>query len=234
MLTPKLLPYSTMLLTLASAWPEVLDASGPEVGARRERLIRWFWTTTLLQRYESQANSRTQADVPALRAWLRGEGREPEGLTGTFDRAQFRSITYRQQALYRASLALSLRHQPRDFHEGKPLTSQRIAEEQVDDHHIFPRNYLKEEVSAVQVDCVLNRTLIDRLTNMRISDKAPSTYLAEMKAALSADLLVKILNSHGLPADEAGPLFQDRFHEFLQAREERLGKDLEAVTGWML
>ncbi len=233
-LTAKLLPYGTMLLTLAGAWPEVLGAHGPEVGARRERLIRWFWAATFSQRYENQANSRTQADVPALRAWLRGEDREPDGLTGTFDPAQFRSITYRQQALYRASLALSLRHQPRDFHEGKPLTSQRIAEEQVDDHHIFPRNYLKETASAVQVDCVLNRTLIDRLTNIRISDKAPSTYLAEMKATLPADLLEKILASHGLPADEDGPFFQDRFADFLRAREERLAKELAAVTGWTI
>lgn len=231
-LRPKLLPYSTMLLSMAAAWPEVLEAAGPAIGARREKLQRWFWTSTFLQRYENQANSRTQADVPLLRAWLRGVGDEPPGIDGSFESNQFRAITVRQQALYRASMALSLRHQPLDFHEGRPLTPQRIVEEQVDDHHIFPRGFLRETVSPVLVDCVLNRTLIDKITNIRISDHAPSVYLREMEKELPEGLLDRILGSHGLPADREGPFFSDRFEEFLEFRERRLARELSAVTGW--
>jgi hypothetical protein len=233
-LTPRLLPYGTMLITLACAWPEVEAATGPAVGSRRSRLARWFWCATFTQRYENQPNSRTVSDVPALRAWLRGEGPEPEVLSETFDPGQWRSITVRQQALYRASLALSLRHHPRDFHQGKPLTPQRIAEEQVDDHHVFPQAYLGDTYPRTLVDCVLNHTLIDKKTNIRILAKAPSKYLAEMRAELPPDALDAILASHGLPAEATGPLETDDFDAFLDWRQERLARELEQVTGWSL
>lgn len=230
-LTAKWLPYGTMLLTLAAAWPEVTDAKGPSVGSRREKLVRWFWCATFAQRYENQPNSRTQADVPVLRAWLRDGGPPPDVLDDVLA-PKFLSVTYRQKALYRASLALSLRHHPRDFHEGKPLTPQRVVEEQIDDHHIFPRGFLKGTVDGTMVDSVLNRTLIDKKTNIRIGDKAPSTYLAEMEKEMPPSLFEQVLKSHGLPPDGEGPLLGDRFDEFVAWREARLARELAEATGW--
>jgi hypothetical protein len=233
-LTSRLLPYGTMLITLAGAWPEIAAATGPAVGSRRAKLARWFWCATFAQRYENQPNTRTAADVPLLRSWLKDQGPAPEVLDESFDPSLWRSITVRQQALYRASMALSLRHHPKDFHKGQPLTAQVIAEEQVDDHHLFPRAFLGGSVSPVLVDCVLNRTLIDKITNIRISDKAPSTYLAEMKKELSDQSLTAILSSHGLPSDPDGPFFVDDYEGFLAWRQDRLAKELEQVTGWSL
>lgn len=232
-LTSRLLPYGTMLLTLAAVWPEITQATGPAVASRRDKLTRWFWCATFAQRYENQPNSRSQADVPLLRAWLHG-GDAPEVLEASFEPAQWKSITYRQQALYRASLALSLRHHPRDFHVGAPLTAQRISEEQVDDHHIFPRAYLTAEGTTSYVDCVLNRTLIDKKTNMRISAKAPSKYLSEMESELTSEALQTILQSHGLPYGADSPLSGDRFDDFLNWRQQRLTRELAQVTGWPL
>jgi hypothetical protein len=231
-LTPKLLPYATMLITLSAAWSEISSAAGPAIAERRAKLARWFWCATFSQRYDNQPNSRTAADVPVLRKWLKGEVPEPEGLAGSFDPEAWRSITVRQQALYRASLALSLRHHPRDFHEGKPLTAQRIAEEQVDDHHIFPRGFLGESVPTTLVDCVLNRTLIDKITNIKISAKAPSAYLGEMASNMGAALFDTIIQSHNLPPSADGPLLQDRFEEFVAWRQAKLASELEQVTGW--
>jgi hypothetical protein len=225
-----------MLITLAAAWPEVVAASGPSVGARRDMLSRWFWCATFLQRYENQTNSRTQTDVPILRAWLSGGPTPPEITDGSFAPEQFRSVTYRQKALYRASVALLLRHEPKDFHGGKALTAQRIEDEQIDDHHIFPRGFLKkiDSIPATLVDCVLNRTLIDKKTNIVISDKAPSTYLGEMRAKMPPNLLSEILDSHGLPSAEDGPLYTDDFDGFLAWRQTRIAQELSIATGWPL
>jgi hypothetical protein len=232
-LTPRLLPYATMLLTLAATWPEIEQSTGPSVASGRAKLAQWFWCSAFTQRYENQPNTRSQADVPTLRAWIRG-GDAPEVLQATFEPTQWKTITYRQQALYRASLALSLRHHPRDFHAGKPLTADRIAEEQIDDHHVFPQAYLKATGSSPYVDSVLNRTLIDKKTNIKISDKAPSVYLGEMKAELSSELLRTILCSHGLPDDDDSPLLHDDFSGFMEWRQKRLAEELAEVTGWSL
>lgn len=86
----------------------------------------------------------------------------------------------------------------------------------------------------VHVDCVLNRTLIDKKPNIRIRDKAHRFYLSEMKSELSDQTLQQILASHGLPYHEDGPFFGDRFYEFLNWRQQHLARELADVTGWSL
>lgn len=230
-LSKKDVPYRTMLLTMAAAWPEIVAATGPEIGARREQMRRWFWCATFAQRYETQANTRTQNDVPELRAWLRGEGSAPE-VTQSGELRSFRQISSSTQALYSAALALSLRNHPLDFHAGEPLTPAKMATDQVDDHHVFPQAYLPGEMGRQAKDCVLNRTLIDRVTNQRISAKAPSVYLAEMQAELRPDTVAAILRSHSLPEAPEGPLFGDDYEAFLSWREARLRSYILQATGW--
>jgi len=56
-----------------------------------------------------------------------------------------------------------------------------MLDEKIDDHHVFPQRYLAEsmpDVSGTLRDCVLNRTLIDKKTNIRISKRPPSDYLS--------------------------------------------------------
>lgn len=77
---------------------------------------------------------------------------------------------------------------------------------------------------------MLNHTLIDRITNIRIGGRAPSAYLAEMEAELGSDLAA-ILSSHRLPAEKEDPLWQDRFESFLKWRLHELESELTEVTG---
>lgn len=230
-LSRKLMPYRTMLLTMAGVWPEIDVASGPEIGARREKLRRWFWCATFAQRYETQGNTRTQNDVPEIRKWLAGRGRPPE-VTQSGELRSFRQVSSNTQALYSAALALSLRNHPLDFHIGQPLTPNRIATDHIDDHHVFPQAFLPDSMLKQTKDCVLNRTLIDKMTNIKISAKAPSTYLADMCNALGESTVRAILRSHSLPAETDGPLFNDDYEEFLNWREATLRSQILEVTGW--
>lgn len=228
----KYLPYATMLLTMAAVWPTVDEASGPEVAERRDKLRRWFWCATFAQRYETQGNTRTQNDVPTLVAWLTGVGPQPDVMIEGELRS-FRTISSPTQALYNAALALSLRNHPLDFHAGQPLTPQRISIDQIDDHHVFPQAYLPKDMAKPLKDCVLNRTLIDRKTNISILAKAPSAYLGAMSDALSPELLTRILESHSLPSAADGPLFNDDYDGFLVWREANLHRMIREVTGWL-
>jgi hypothetical protein len=208
----------------------VYETAGPAVGARRVKLQRWFWCASFAGRYENTVNSKTEQDVPLTGAWLRNEGSEPEVVTTfSFDPARWRDITVRQRALYRTTIALSMRNSPRDFHEAKPLNKSIIDGQAVDDHHIFPRKYPSDSSQGGSVDSVLNHTLIDKKTNIRIGKNAPSVYLTAMKAELADDLPM-ILSSHTLPEHEQGPLWEDRFEDFLTWRQDRLATELGVVT----
>lgn len=229
--TAKWLPYAPMLLPLAGAWPDVQSAKGPEIGERRTRLIRWFWCTTFASRYDNAANTNAAQDLPLLQAWLAG-GTAPDIVANfSFDSAAFWTITPRQRALYRATIALLMRGSPLDFHERKKLTASLIADNDIDDHHIFPQNYLKSVQSTVRDDTVLNHTLIDRVTNIRIRDKAPGEYLSEMSAVWGEKQLEAVLASHGLPPERDGPLRSDDFPAFLEWRREFVRRELARVTG---
>jgi hypothetical protein len=121
---------------------------------------------------------------------------------------------------------------PLDFHKGHRLTPAIVVGEEVDDHHVFPQKYLRISKQGVGIDSVLNHTLIDKLTNIRIGGNAPSKYLADMQTQLGVAKVRSILRSHGLPADHDGPLNEDRFQDFLGWRQKQLAKRLrEAVSG---
>lgn len=225
-LVSKWLPYRPMLIPLAAAWREVRSASGPEKGARRARLKRWFWCACFTGEYESSSASLAERDTPVLRGWLAG-GEEPAAVAAfTWDPARWRSVTSRQLGLYRATIALTVTEQPRDFHTAVPLSQEVIEAGKIDDHHIFPRGYLKEIGRGADVDSVLNHCLIDRQTNARIGRRPPSAYLAEIRAALGTDL-DRVLASHRLPAGEQSPLTRDDFDGFLTWR---LAQFTEALT----
>ena len=242
--TGKWLPYGYLVVPLAAVWRETIEVSGPESGANRERLKRWFWRSAFSQTYDRAANSQAAKDFNELRAWI-GGGAPPESVAEfAFDPVRLREITPKQQSVYKALMALILRHGAVDFHGARTLTPDSIAAQSVDDHHIFPRAYLnpRDEPPAYPqqlVDCILNRTLIDSHTNQRIGKRAPSDYLEDIRAELAnvgGDAFDRVLASHLLPrspSDEDGEratLFADDFEEFLTWRQAALVEEINRVT----
>jgi hypothetical protein len=225
----KWLPYAPMLPTLAAAWQWVEEGLGAGSGARRLKLQRWFWCATFAGDYDNAPNSRAEADMPLLCQWLRGGEPPPVVRDFEFEPTQWATVTIRQRALYRATMALLLRHRPLDFHEAVPLTRTVIESTAVDDHHVFPKGYLQDTRLGNRIDSVLNHSLIDRETNIRIQKKAPSVYLGEIEDELPNDL-PRILTSHGLPHEKDGPLWKDDFDGFLEWRLHYLAEELQKVT----
>jgi hypothetical protein len=94
---------------------------------------------------------------------------------------------------------------------------------------VFPKGYLQDTRLGNRIDSVLNHSLIDRETNIRIQKKAPSVYLGEIEDELPNDL-PRILTSHGLPHEKDGPLWKDDFDGFLEWRLHYLAEELQKVT----
>jgi hypothetical protein len=93
---------------------------------------------------ESSPSSQIERDAPSLREWLAG-GNDPAVVADfQWDPQTWRSTTSRQHGLYRATIALTLTDQPRDFHSAAPLTGEVIQAGKVDDHHVFPKGYLRD------------------------------------------------------------------------------------------
>jgi hypothetical protein len=229
---PKWLPYQTLLPPLAAILARTGSPRTAEAGAHREKLKRWFWCAVFGQAYESGPNSKSAKDVVEILQWL-GGGDPPETVASfRFDPRALRDATPRQRSIYRGAICLILGGGARDFHTQAVITGKLMAEEGIDDHHIFPAAYLKRRgVSQVRVrDCVLNRTLIDRTTNQMISDRAPSDYLNEIRSTPGFPI-DEVLASHRLPTGAGSPLLLDNYQAFLDWRQYRLWNEIKRITG---
>jgi len=108
-----------------------------------------------------------------------------------------------------------------------------MLEQKIDDHHVFPQRYLKDgmpDITATLRDCVLNRTLIDKATNVRILKRPPSDYLVEIEGAIGKEPLRRVLESHLLPWEDDSPLRSDNFEVFIKHRQNTIGQKIAEVT----
>jgi hypothetical protein len=230
---PAWLPYNTIVIPLAAVLAKLTLPGSPEAGAIRHKLVRWFWCSVFGQTYENAPNSQAAKDTAEVLTWCTG-GREPEAVAGIrFDPHVLRDTTPRQRALYLGTICLVLRRGPRDFFNGAKLTGDLIIEHGVDDHHVFPQAYLDRQGGMVPRlrDCVLNRTLIDRATNRRITDRAPAEYMTQISTSLGTDKFQELLRSHLLPGDQESPIWSNDFDAFLAWREDMLWREIQQVTG---
>jgi hypothetical protein len=229
---PKWIPYQTMIPPLAAVLARAGSPKTAQAGVHREKLKRWFWCAVFGQAYESAPNSKSAKDVVEMVPWLAG-GDPPDTVTSfRFDPRSLRDVTPRQRSIYRGAICLILSNSARDFHTQAIITGKIMAQEGIDDHHVFPAAYLERRgvVPARARDCVVNRTLIDRTTNQMISDRAPSDYLAEIRR-MPGFPFDSVLTSHSLPAGADSPLLCDEYDAFLTWRQEKLWQQIQSVTG---
>ena len=237
--TSKWLPYGYLLVPMSAHWREAIEVGSPSSAANRARFKQWFWCSSFSQSYDRAANTQAAKDYAELADWLAGGERPTTVADFDFEPTRLREITPKQQSIYKAMMALVLRHGASDFHHGHTLTPSLIAEQRVDDHHIFPRAFVNppdapHSIPTQLVDCILNRTLIDADTNQRIGKRAPSQYLAEIKEELDEvgeDVFAQALDSHLLPWTNGSPLLQDDFSDFIAWREARIAEEITKVTG---
>ena len=110
-------------------------------------------------------------------------------------------------------------------------TSKISFSSEVDDHHIFPKDYIvkstkEEDEERDVVDSVVNRTLIPKITNIRIGNKAPSQYLTEIKDNKNSDI-ESCLRTHFIDSEIMSGQYDSNFIFFLELRAEEIFKQLE-------
>ena len=228
------LPFNTMLSPMAAALAVAGASKGVAVGAQREQIKRWFWCSAFSQAYEKSPNTQSGRDVTELIPWLSDSAAPaPENVRSFhFNPELLRDVTPRQRSLYRATICLILAsgNRPLDFHSRAVLNEKLLASSGIDDHHIFPAKFLDDrDVDSRLRDCVLNRCLIDSHTNQRISCRAPSDYMAELRDEPGFPMET-VLASHLIPDGDESGLWTNHFELFLAQRQERLSRSIAEVT----
>ena len=92
----------------------------------------------------------------------------------------------------------------------------------IDKHHIFPKNYLTQigYDSDRDRNQIANFTYLDYATNITISDKAPSDYVADFRAKLCENEYQITCENHALPLN-----FEElKYEDFLEQRRTLMAK----------
>lgn len=231
-LNEKWLPTAGMLGPLAAVLTIGQSLPMASRAVRRAQVVRWIWCAIFSQRYEAAANTRGEKDVNEIRAWFNDSSNTPESIAQfTFDPNTLRFVSSKNAGVYKGVICLTMKTNggSRDFISGGLIQDQLVMTGEVDDHHIFPANYLKETKKIADkslINCVINRTLIDRETNNFIRDKAPSIYVGNLKAPN----VTEVLDSHLIPSQANGPLTTDDYDSFLTMRSALIVAKIQEVT----
>ena len=197
--TRRMLPPLAAVLSPARAPRKPLEA-----GTHREKLERWFWCAGR----SGRPTERTEQQVgegrgrAAARGWPAATPPEtvyvlplrPAGLARCDAASAFDLPGHDLPA----SSAMASTRLP---HSRPIITGKLMAQEGIDDHHVFPAAYLEREgIASPPCSSTASSTVRSSTAprTMMISDRAPSDYLAEIRNTPGFPFDC-VLASHGLP-----------------------------------
>ncbi len=224
---PKWMPYSTMVSPLA-AMLYYIEAHKLDHTAY-EWVRRWYWASVFRERYAGTVESTIYRDYQDMLAAF-GGGETPAAIRDArisiVESQQFSLMDVsRVNAAYKSVMCLVALRGARDFRTGDS-----IEFHELDDHHIFPKAYLREATQSdgskypqSLINCVLNRTLISSSTNRKINRSDPAKYLEDV---VPAKRVKEIMESHFINADALAAMRANDFEAFLLHRDAAIVEDI--------
>ncbi len=227
------LPYQSQIIPLAAILADIGDAWEHETN--RAKLVRWYWNGVFGELYGSAVDTRIARDFMEVPAWLQGGG-EPSMVSETMFRAdRLKTMRMRLSAAYKGVNALLMKEGAQDFRSGQRFDHTVFFGENVDIHHIFPKDWCKKkDIKSDVYDSIINKTPLSYRTNRIIGGSAPSEYLAKLQKGnettppIDPERLEVYLESHLI---DPSFLRSDRFDDFMVDRQKRLLELIAQATG---
>lgn len=230
------LPYRTQLVPLAAAY--AMLGAKTENAAAKGLLAHWFWCGVLGELYGSAVESRFARDLPDLVEWVSGSDTLPKTVQdANFNANRLLTLRTRNSAAYKGIYALLMRYGCKDFRTGSTIQIQTYFDEQMDIHHIFPRDWCgRNRIKPEQMDCVVNKTPLSARTNRIIGGNGPSIYLKKLEGEygiqpvkMDGMVTTHLVNPDHLRADNFSAFFQMRSEQILKLIGEAMGKPVSAA-----
>jgi len=230
------MPYQNMLIPLMLFLSEIKDFS--QMNEKQFDFIRfWYWASIFSERYSGSSNEVILQDSKILQQVAKD--------SRVTDKSYFQKLklqvekfeevlSYNKKgsAIYSGFLNL-VNYEAEGLIDWKN-TSKLSFNGRLEDHHIFPKEFLKtsykENEDALElVDSVANRTLIPKITNIKIGKKSPSQYLPELEE--SNPEIRRSLAQHLVPEETIEGLYDELYTIFL---EDRARKMFELVKKYVI
>ena len=225
------LPYVSILPAFAALQAALRALPAARQLDAQRKLRHWYWASVFTNRYSGSVESTSARDYLDVKAWFEDDAAEP-GLIAEF-RARFRTLDLRREtrrgsSVYNGIFNLLVLRGARDW-----VTGNVPQYGELDDHHIVPKSWGKDQGLGGAIDTILNRTPLAADTNRKvIHDRLPNEYLPELIAESGEASVRATLESHFVSPTAFAILLRDPFTKddleaFLAERQRTLQDAIE-------
>jgi hypothetical protein len=241
----KWIPYESILLPLMTFLREVKGVSNI-TESQRQFLFWWYWASVFSARYSQSSNETIAVDANALRDVARGK-KLPATYFARFNMVidkpeDLFSYTKSASSIYRGFLNVlhfSSVNGLKDWN-----SSQSIPKDKLEDHHIFPKAYIDSgrnfdvvtHEAGMLSESVVNRTLVPKLTNIKIGKKSPYMYLNELldknsnlEASLESHLVPLGLLRHEASSEQLSEFLSERANKAFDLIKKQATEPLDTI-----
>ena len=230
--TSRDLPYTTQLIPIAAICALLVQDHRLKIVNVKNKIKQWYWCGVFGELYGSANETRYANDIVQVIDWLSDDSNPPKTLQDFyFNPTRLLGLQTKQSAAYKGIMALILKNHSKDFISGSEMDFVAYKSENIDIHHIFPRDYCeKSNLPRAKWNSIVNKTPISYSTNREIGGVAPSEYISkiEKKRKVSSADLDLFFESHWLVPNL---LRSDAFDQFIVARAKALLDAIQNATG---
>lgn len=255
--TKEILPGWPSMHVVAALQEDIRSISKAAWRGTVHRVISaYLWRSFLTDRYEKQANDRLHRDFMRLRQCLRMIGKcgkyDHGSLPPIFDDVQHPVPRRAELAdldapipwigtggrIGRSVVAITIQSAV-DWVTGEKLDVAKVrqfkSDGNLDNHHIFPRAYLKGTLNNRQINCGLNGVILCKPANKALASKAPDVYLRgilQHSQGLTESELRHRVESHLVPYDAlvSSKPVEDRYRQFIAKRARLIEKAIRRLV----
>lgn len=223
------IPYRTQLVPLAAL--RALEGSSLESHSASASIEKWYWCGVLGELYGGATETRFARDIEEVPVWLQG-GVEPRTVRdAAFETSRLFTMRTRNSAAYKGIHALLMRKGSKDWVKNLDVDTASFFSQSIDIHHVFPKAWCAaNNVDTSRCDSIVNKTPLSYDTNRTLGGRAPSSYLATVRArtALSDDALHDLFARHEI---DLAALESDDFEKFFETRTDALKQVIASAMG---
>lgn len=218
---PAALPYANQFAVLT----ELFRRATTPTPAQFEAIERWFWRTTLSGYFGGWNTGEMSRDYASLVAFV--DGANDIKVNAALPRDDLWRVTqFRSNSAVSKMLALILSYEdPQDILTGQRIDARKSLAWGNDKefHHFFPRDYLKGAGrTPSEANSAANIVLLTSASNIRISNRAPSDYLAQVEKEIGRDALIQRLSTLLVTPEALVAAQADDYELFLSHRSRAL------------
>jgi hypothetical protein len=186
------IPYKTMLLPILSFYQNIPNKEFSQASqSQLDQLKFWFYGSILDNRYGGARHGSTNVvikkDCEIMAALAKGTNPDTEywsNLRIEFSFEEFKKLDNNANAKF---MAISYYMWSKNRFNNLENNATVSVNSNIEIHHVFPSHYLKTKFGENSAeydlaDSILNKIRINKISNIKISNKAPSEYLTEIKA----------------------------------------------------